>query len=207
MFQLHRDPVGSNRVRVFLGGAVLSLLVAACGGSAPAAEAPAPSALTLELAGAPEWVSDCTEHYPAEQKVLCGVGSVSGMTNPGLARSAAEGRARTAIARGLQLQLAAMLKDYQASTEGGASAKLASEQHIEDTARQITSMTLSGTRMDEHWISQAGTYYALVILDVQSFKGAVSGMAELDESTRAAIVARADKSFAELDAATKQATK
>jgi len=41
------------------------------------------------------------------------------MTNVALARSAAEGRARTELARSLQTRVKAMLKDYQAATQGG----------------------------------------------------------------------------------------
>jgi hypothetical protein len=173
---------------------------AGCGG---AAQEEPKSAMSTELQGAPKWVtSGCAAGLP-DKKAVCGAGGVSGMTNPALARSAAEGRARTELARSLQVRLKAMLKDYQAATQGGAANKTASEQHIEDVSKQITDATLNGTRLEETWVNETtGTFWALVVLDTETFKDSLKNMQQLDEAIRAAIVERADKSFAELDAAT-----
>jgi hypothetical protein len=139
--------------------------------------------------------------FDGKKNTICGVGAVAGMTNPGLARSAAEGRARVEIARSLRDRVKAMLSDYQAQTGAGPK-KGAEEQHLEDTSRQITDITLSGTRLQDTWVSNPGTFYALVVLDKDAFIESLKGMAQIDEQVRAAIVARADKSFAELDAKT-----
>ena len=61
---------------------------------------------------------------------------------------------------------------------------------------------MSGTRLEDTWISNAGTFWALVVLDTESFKDSVQNMRQLDEAMRTAIIERADKSFAELHAAT-----
>jgi hypothetical protein len=124
---------------------------------------------------------------------------VAGQTNIALARSDAEGRARTELARSLQTRVKAMLKDYQAATTGGANNASASEQHIEDVSKQITDTTLAGTRLEDTWISNSGTFWALVVLDVDAFRDGIKGMNQLDDKTRAAIVQRADRAFAELD--------
>ena len=60
-------------------------------------------------------------------------------------------------------------------------------------------MTLSGTELADTWISPNGTFYALVAMDVDKFKGAISKMNNLSETVRKAVEERADKSFGELD--------
>jgi hypothetical protein len=174
----------------------LASIAMGCGGE------PAPkTALQAEMEDLPKWaLGNCREGLP-DQNMLCGSGSVQGMSNLGLARSAAEGRARTELARTLQVRVKSMLKDYQAATQGGANNDTASEQHIEDTAKQITDLTLSGTRVENTFVSNTGTFWALVVLDPNAFKSALNNE-QLDAATRQAIVERADRSFAELDAVT-----
>jgi LPP20 lipoprotein len=181
-------------------------LLAGCA-TAPPPPPPAPpapkNALQAELVGAPKWVTmGCAAAFEGKKTGVCGVGGIAGMTNPALARTAAEGRGRTEIARSLKVRVKAMLKDYAAVTKGGPGNKLSNEEHLEDASKQITDTTLSGTRLQDTWISNAGTFYALVVLDTSAFRDGVKDMKQLDEATRAAIVERADKSFGELDAAT-----
>ena len=175
-------------------------VVLGCGSSPPKPQ----NALQAEMVGAPKWAQSSCQLGLQNKKAICGTGSVSGMTNVALARSAAEGRARTELARSLQTRVKAMMKDYQAATQGGPGNKTASEQHIEDVSKQITDTTLSGTRLQETWISDSGTVWALVVLDTDSFKDSLSNMKQLDDQVRAAIVKRADKAFSELDEATAQ---
>jgi hypothetical protein len=175
-------------------------VVIGCGSSPPKPQ----NALQAEMVGAPKWAQGACQLGLQNKKAICGTGSVSGMTNVALARSAAEGRGRTELARSLQTRVKAMLKDYQAATQGGPENRTASEQHIEDVSKQITDTTLSGTRLEDTWISNAGTFWALVVLDTEAFKDSMNNMKQLDERMRAAIVKRADKAFSELDDATAQ---
>ena len=157
--------------------------------------------LRNEMSGAPAWArGNCKKGLPGG-KGICGVGSVPNMTSISLARSGAEGRARTALARSLNIWVKTMLKDYQAGTTGGAGNYTLGEQHIEDVAKQVTEMGLSGTQIEDTWISDNGTLWALMVMDAESFKDSVRDMRQLDESVRAAIIQRADKAFGELDAA------
>jgi hypothetical protein len=194
------EAVGST-VRRISPLAVTGLLVvlgAACAGPQKPAEG-----LKAEMAAAPKWAQgDCAVALPKKEGI-CGAGSVSGMTNVALARSAAEGRARTELARSLQVRVKSMLKDYQAATQGGPDAKTDSEQHIEDVSKQITDVTLSGTRLQDTFVTDTGTYWALVVLDVEPFKESLSGMKDLDERVRAGIIQRADRAFTQLDWATR----
>jgi len=171
-------------------------LLSACGGSAP----PSPNTVVAaELQGAPEWV---LQGYDAESEDLTAVGSATGTNNVALARNAALARARTELSRQLTTNVKGMLSDYQATTTGGGAfgEAAADEQHIEDTARQLTEMTLAGTRQEKTWISQTGTYYVLVSLDVESFESAVDRMDSLSENVRAAVHERAQDAFRRLDA-------
>ena len=135
------------------------------------------------------------------EKKICGVGSVGGTRNPSLARTAAMARARTEIARSLEVKVQAMLKDYQATTTGGQEfgTGAADEQHVVDVSKQITNTTLSGTELADSWVSANGTFYALVVWDADKFKDSVSQMKNLSESIRKAVIERADKAFEELD--------
>ena len=189
--------------------ALFAMAVAVLAGGGCAGTKPKPPATVVkqELAGAPCWVAKgggCYFKEAERAKYICGVGSVGGTRNVGLAREAAMGRGRTEIARSLSVRVASMLKDYQATTTGGAEfgTSAADEQHITDVSKQITDMTLSGTEIVDSWISDSGTYYARCRLDVEGFKDAVRRMASLSESVRQAVVERADKAFEELDRAT-----
>jgi hypothetical protein len=189
---------------------LLALVTLGCASAPPPpppAAAPAPkNAMQAELVGAPKWVMmGCAAYFGDKKTAVCGVGGVAGMTNPALARTAAVGRGRTEIARSLKLRVKSMLKDYAAVTKGGPAAKLNNEEHIEDVSKQVTDLTLAGTRHEDTWVSNTGTFYALVVLDTSAFKEQVKDDKQLDEGVRAAIVERADKSFGELDAATESA--
>jgi hypothetical protein len=180
-----------------IGAIGLSVGLSACAGSQKPKEG-----LQAEMAGAPKWAQgDCQVGLP-KKTAICGAGSVSGMTNVALARSAAEGRARTELARSLQVRVKSMLKDYQAATQGGPDNKTDSEQHIEDVSKQITDVTLSGTRLQDTFVTDTGTYWARVVLDVEPFKESLGGMKDLDERVRSGIIQRADRAFTQLDWAT-----
>lgn len=166
----------------------------------PTAPPPAQNAMQAELMGAPKWVlMGCAGYFGDKKDKVCGVGAVGGMTNPGIARTAAQGRGRTEIARSIKVKVKAMLSDYSAVTKGGGSGKLNNEEHIEDAAKQIASVTLPGTHLQDTWVSNNGTWYALMVLDMDAFKESLKNNNQLDEQTRAAIVERADKAFGEID--------
>ncbi len=156
-----------------------------------------------EFAGAPTWVIEGCRAYAGEATPtkLCGVGSFKGSSNISLARTAAMARGRTEIARSLGIKVRSMLKDYQATTSGGPEfgETASDEQHIVDVSKQITDISLTGTEIQDTWISNSGTYYTLMALDVERFENSVSGMKRLSESVRQAITERAEAAFAELD--------
>ncbi|MGH0033986.1 MAG: LPP20 family lipoprotein [Myxococcota bacterium] len=159
-----------------------------------------------EFAGAPEWVVKGCAAYPGDEGKarICGVGSAGGSNNPSMMRKAAVARARTEIARTLGVKVQSMLKDYQATTTGGEEfgTAAADEQHIVDVSKQITNFSLAGTEHRDTWISNSGTWYALVVLDLDKFEDSVGKMNNLSESIRKAVQERAEAAFDELDEAT-----
>jgi hypothetical protein len=190
------QPISSPRVLGTLSFVLCGVLLG-CGGPQKPKDQ-----LRAEMEGLPKWALGKCEESLKNKEALCASGSVQNQGNINLARAAAEGRARTELARSLQVRVKAMLKDYQASTTGGPDSETSSEQHIEDVSKQITDMTLSGSRLEEVWVNEeTGTFWALVVLDVDAFKDSLTKAGNLDERLRAHIVERADRAFRELDRA------
>lgn len=188
-------------------------LTAGCGSPPPpqvtTVKDPQDTALAGEFVGpdgapAPAWVTQPAKYKPSGEPLLCGEGSVAGAKNISLAQSGAQGRARTALARMLEVKVKAMLKDYQASVSasGGAGSVASDEQAIVDASKQITNTTLQGTEVLETWVSSKGTLHALVCLNVPKFKAALASMSQVNEKLKKAVEQRAEKAWAEIDAET-----
>ena len=184
---------------------------AGCSHSSPAPVAPEEGPLAGELVDAegdpaPSWVT-APSTYRADAsgaKLVCGEGSLGGTSSMSMAQAGAAGRARTTLARTLEARVLGILRDYQATTTGGAQFATAAndEQLVEDATKQITDATLSGTEVVETWISSKSTLHSLVCLNVERFKDIVGTMRQLDEATRRAIAARADEAWNDLDRTT-----
>ena len=158
--------------------------------------------IPYELSGAPEWVKKSCENYwdDDDDAHLCAVGAVAGTRATSLARTAAIARARTALARSIETTVQGLLKDYQATSTGGEDfGSLASdEQYITDTSKQITDISLAGTKFQNSWVAPSGTMWVLVSLDLSTFEEALKRDMSLPESERTAIAERAKEAFAEL---------
>src|SRR6187402_3521085 len=174
-----------------LSGALLLTLGTGCGSSskkkaedakAAEAEKKAKEKEKDPLAGAPIWVTaDCRDHFEGEP-VICGVGSVSGVTSPSLARNTAMARGRTEIARYLQIQVTSVITDYQAAKGG------TTEQSIEDQSHQVSEMTLSGSRLASYFIGKDGTYYGLMVLEMKQFVSSIGQATTIDPGLREALI-------------------
>ena len=182
----------------------LSIGVVACGGGNPA-QAPAPSgnAAMDDFNAAPTWVRQSCKSYwgDAGKGRICAVGSMGGSGNIGLLRSGATGRARTEIARSLQTKVTALLKDYQRTVTGGENfgTAAADEQLVQDTSKQLTDTTLSGTEQVDSWVGpKSGTMYVLVQLNTEAFSDAIGKMKNLDAKTREYVVKNSQKAFDDL---------
>jgi hypothetical protein len=184
---------------------LFALALAACGGNPPPHAAPAPAmvgnAIADEFNSAPTWVrQSCKSYWGDKKSRVCAVGSMGGSRNVGLLRSGATGRARTEIARSMQTKVASLLKDYQRTVTGGENfGKAASdEQLVQDTSKQLTDMTLSGTEQIDSWMSASGTMYVLVALNTETFGDSLNKMQNLDQKTVEYVKRNADKAFDDL---------
>lgn len=175
---------------------VAALTMIACGSSNKKENTPK-NAMAAEFEGAPKWVMMGGSGSSQE---ICAVGSVGGTRNPSLAKNAAVGKGRDELSRMLNVKVQSMLKSYMSTTTGGEEFGTAAndEQHIVDVSKQITDQTLSGTEQKDAWISNSGTFWALVCMDVNKFSGAIQNMGQLSENIRKAVVERAEKAFDEL---------
>ena len=148
----------------------------------------------------PRWVKEGSRAFEdGEVKAFYGVGAVVGVDNEPLARTAAENRARAEVAKVFATYTASLMKDYMAATRGGATVSdspATEEQHIEQSIKTFSAVTLSGVKIVDHWIDpERRTYYALARLDLEHFKDQLDRIRELNAQVRDFIRSNADRSF------------
>lgn len=176
--------------------------------------------LTIALAGAigcstkphgysskpPAWVEMGSGAFDdGGSKVFYGVGAVSGVKNKPLAKTASDNRARAEIAKTFETYSASLMRDYAASTTAGAavdgSTDVAEEQHIEQSIKTFSAVTLSGVMIIDHWTDTTdGTVYALAKLDLEKFKNSLDKMNELNAGIKEYVRRNAERSFDKLAA-------
>ncbi|MBI5665968.1 MAG: LPP20 family lipoprotein [Nitrospirae bacterium] len=150
---------------------------------------------------APEWVMKGSGAFGGEKgKVFYGVASASRMQNLSLMRTAADNRARNEVAKVFQFYTASLMKDYAASTVAGDPNATSEEQHVEQAIKTVTSMTLSGVEVVDHWQNPATQeLFALARLDLDSFKDNFDKMQTLDKKVKDYIRENADRMHEELE--------
>jgi hypothetical protein len=129
----------------------------------------------------------------------CAAGVQKFRGNLSLAKSGSIGKGRTELARQLQVQVKAMLKQYAA--EGGTDKGDFSEEKTDDVSRQLTDLSLSGTRAVKTHVSQGATqrFYSLVCIEPDKLADAIDKMKQLNSAARKALKSRAKTAFKELD--------
>jgi hypothetical protein len=181
-----------KRAGIFLIPLVLPIMLLACAGA------------PLRGGKMPDWVKEGSGAFRnAGEKVFYGVGAVVGIKNEPLARTSAENRARAEVAKIFETYSASLMKDYMASTTGGAAVTSQSpaveEQHVEQTIKTFSAVTLSGVMIVDHWVdAENDTHYALARLDLERFKQSLDRMQELNAQAREFIRKNAEKSFDDL---------
>jgi hypothetical protein len=159
------------------------LLAAGCGG----APAPQPQAANANV---PEWLNDF-----APEDVLWGIGSAT-QSSDQRSMTTADARARTRIARTLNVKVDAMVTDYMRDAGTvGSQAALSLQQ---DVSRQVTSMQLNGARPIKRWKAPDGTWWYLVEYRVSDAKAAMSTVFNSEAARFAEF--KADEALRMLDA-------
>jgi len=102
----------------------------------------------------PPWLND----LPGDD-ALWGIGSAK-QTSPQASMTTAENRARTSLARQLNVKVQNMFTDY--NLDAGNVKNQANTSLQEDVTRQITNMDVSGARTIQRWQGKDGTWWFLV---------------------------------------------
>jgi hypothetical protein len=179
---------------VFVSAVVLGL--GACAKKTPEPK-PIETIASGALKGAPDWViKGC-----AGKQMACGIGACGGSRNISLMRSTALTRARADLAKNMETDLKVLNKSNQATVTGGEKYGTAAsdEQLSQETIKEFTHTTLTGTEQIDAWVGEDGTYWALVSINPDKFRESVSKMKNLSENMRNVIEERAQKAFDELD--------
>lgn len=155
----------------------------------------------IQKLGAPDWVLKGSGAFGGDKgKAFYGAGSASNSSNVSLMRSSADNRARNEIAKTMQIYTASLMKDYQATTSADANLGVADEQHIEQAIKTVTTMTLSGAEIVDHWQNpETGEFYSLARLDLNSVKDTFDKAKELNAKVKEYVRQNADKLHDQLE--------
>jgi hypothetical protein len=143
---------------------VFGLALSACG-SKPSAGA---------ASDIPPWLND----LPGDD-VIWGIGSAK-QSSVSMSMTTAEARARTSVARQLNVKVQNMFTDY--NLDAGNVKNQANTSLQEDVTRQITNMDVSGARPIQRWQGKDGTWWLLVEMKKADAKKQVASILGNEEA-------------------------
>ena len=121
--------------------------------------------LEADWRNAPAWVTRGCHAQQAEGsdegKLICGVGSATASRNRVAARETAIARARTAMARGLQVTIESLVRLEDSSRDAEHS-----ESELRTIVQQLSTASLPASRVVATWRAPSGAVHALVSLEV-----------------------------------------
>ena len=184
-----------SKYLLFVGLILLLTILSACSST------PETTRTTMGEYEPPEWVIKSSGAFKdSNGKAFYGVGSASGIKNYSLQRTAADDRARNDLAKVFEFYTKSLTKDYMAHTMAGDPNTSSEEQNIEVAIKTITSATLTGVLIIDHWEHPGkNVLFSLARLDLVSFKKNLDQHKELSKEVREAIKERADKLHEELE--------
>ena len=131
---------------------------------------------------------------------------MTGVQSLSLSRETAEQRARAEIARQLHSYVTDLYRDYQVATGVGQGKAPLEEQHIDDTLKNLSQVTVRGAKVVEFWRHpETDTVYALAVTDLTAMKSAIGEMREIDPEFREYVDVHAEQAFKNLDQQVKEA--
>ncbi len=162
---------------------------------------PEPARETMKDRDPPEWVMKGSGAFKdSDGRAFYGVGSASGIKNFSLQRTAADDRARNDLAKVFEFYTKSLTKDYQASTTAGDFTKTTEEQDVRVAMKTVTSSTLSGVQVIDHWEHPGrNEMFSLVRLDLEGFKKNIDKHKELSKEIREAVKKRAEELHEEME--------
>jgi hypothetical protein len=167
---------------------ILPLLVAGCSGKHKL------------VAEGPSWVNRGSGAFKDQgSRIFYGVGAVTGISSQSLAVQTADQRARADIARQLDTFVTGLFRDYQTSTVAVSGKSPVEEQHVDNTLKNLTRISVHGAKVIDHWRDpKTDTIYSLVRLDLEGIKETVGEMREMDQSLRGYVRSHAESAFDEM---------
>ncbi|MBS1271431.1 MAG: hypothetical protein MAGBODY4_00562 [Candidatus Marinimicrobia bacterium] len=124
---------------------------------------------------APEWFLV----QPQAEDAIYGVGMAK-KQNPSLARKAAIARARDDIASQVQTKVQSMLKDFMQESGVGETAQAL--EFTSSVSKQVTDLSLQGSKVKEVYPAKDGTLYALVEYPLESLRQSTLSEAQKQEA-------------------------
>jgi len=125
----------------------------------------------------PPWLND----FPPEDAIW-GIGSAK-QSSVSMSMTTAEARARTSIARQLNVKVQNMFTDY--NLDAGNVKNQANASLQEDVTRQITNMDVTGARPIQRWQGKDGTWWFLVEMKKADAKKQVASILGNEEAAYA----------------------
>lgn len=160
-------------VRIVTGFFIVALFVSftlqGCGSSRSGSTEESP------MKDIPEWFLN----VPQAEDAIYGVGMAK-KQNPSLARKAAIARARDEVASQVQVKVQSMLKDFM--QESGVGENAQSLEFTQSVSKQVTDMSLQGSKVKEVYPAKDGTFYALVEYPLESLRQSTLTEAQKQEA-------------------------
>jgi len=169
----------------------------ACASNGPLESATPPARSVGDvLADAPPWVTSGCRTYWSDavkrRQVVCGIGSAVSNRNRVAARETAIARARSVIARSLEVTIESLVRLEERET---------GDSDLETISHQLSSTSLRGVQLESVWRAETGEVHALVSLDLDRVQKTVRSSHSLSPTAREDLARRAADAFAALDAA------
>ncbi len=152
------------------------------------------------VAGAPDWVNQGSGAFKdGESRQFYGVGVVTGVPSQTLARQTADQRARADIARQFDTFVSNLFRDYLASTSSNLGEKVVEEQHVEQTIKNLTNVSVRGAKVVDYWKEpETGSIFALARLDLAGVKATLDQMERMDDRMKGYVRDNAEAAFDQL---------
>lgn len=149
----------------------------------------------------PDWVEHGSGAYTEDndQRVFYGVGSTTGIRNYSFMRQVANDRARASLAKVFKFYVGALTKDYQGHVTAQDFSKVRESQNVDGAMKIVTSATLSGVMIVDHWeFPERGEYYSLAKLDLNRFAENLSRYENLSDEVVNSVRERAKQLHEEM---------
>jgi len=166
------------------------LLLAACGGKDIKPAEPQ----------MPNWCmkSSGIEIDKERGRMVTGIGAVSGIKSPAMARANADGQARAEIAKIFSSYTENLLKQYQRSTS--AEGQVSEEQDFMQATRIFSKMNVVGAVIEDRYFDQkSDTFYSKAVISFDQFNELINSNNELSDKLKQFVRDNAASAFEELD--------